>query len=308
MSTHPNDPFHSGSPVHPNADPNAAVQPVNKSGWGCFLWGCLGTLTVAVVVMIASMFGVYYFVTGQVEKYTDTHPADVPVVDWDEARLDELQARIDAFSDQVKSGSPEDSSGADPDGEAATDGGGDAANEVEESAVPADLPRELRLTSEEINALISSNEELRGKAFVRIEDGRLYGQVTLPTDQIPGGKGRFFNADAEFEVSMNNGVLVVRLTSASVKGEPIPEAFMEGFSQQNLAKDAYDDVETAELLRKFDKIEVVDDAIVLQLREPESETTDSEDSNDEESPAETESPKTEAAAEETVAEEAAVTE
>ncbi|WDQ18727.1 hypothetical protein [Rhodopirellula sp. P2] len=302
MSTQLNDPFHSGSPN----DPDAAVQPVNKSGWGCFVWGCLGTLTVAIVVMIASMFGVYYFVTGQVEKYTDTHPADVPVVEWDEARLDELQARIDAFSDQVKSGSQEEATDEGPDGEVATDDDGDATDTPDQPMVPADVPRELRLTSEEINALISSNEELRGKAFVRIEEGRLYGQVTLPTDQIPGGKGRFFNADAEFEVSMNNGVLVVRLTSASVKGEPIPEAFMEGFSQQNLAKDAYDDVETAELLRKFDKIEVVDDAIVLQLREPESEATDTNDSADEDSTEEDladeiESPATETSSPETTA-------
>ncbi|MFG0264286.1 MAG: hypothetical protein ACF8AM_03930 [Rhodopirellula sp. JB055] len=302
MSTPINDPFHSGSPHDPNADPNVAVQPAKKSGWGCFIWGCLGTLTVAIVVMIASGFGVYYFLTGQVEKYTDTQPADVPVVEWDEERLDELQARIDAFTEQVKSGSQEESTDTDTDGKVATDDADEAEGTSDESLVPAEVPRELRLTSEEINALISSNEDLRGKAFVRIEDGRLYGQVTLPTDQIPGGKGRYFNADAEFEVSMDNGVLVVRLTSASVKGEPIPEAFMEGFSQQNLAKDAYDDVETAELLRKFDKIEVVDDAIVLRLRDPSAEDAADGDAADDEREAETDSEDaTETAAEEPVA-------
>jgi hypothetical protein len=299
MSTPINDPFHSGSPH----DPQVAVQPAKKSGWGCFIWGCLGTLTVAIVVMIASVFGVYYFFTGQVEKYTDTQPANVPVVEWDEARLDELQARIDAFTEQVKSGSQEESTDADTDGKLATDDGDDAEGTSDEPMAPAEVPRELRLTSEEINALISSNEDLRGKAFVRIEDGRLYGQVTLPTDQIPGGKGRYFNADAEFEVSMDNGVLVVRLTSASVKGEPIPEAFMEGFSQQNLAKDAYDDVETAELLRKFDKIEVVDDAIVLRLREPNAEDEADTDEAADETDAEDESvtPATETPEQEPVA-------
>ncbi|WP_430454258.1 hypothetical protein [Rhodopirellula europaea] len=290
MSTHPNDPFQSGSPN----DPNAMTQPTKKSGWGCFIWGCLGTLTIAIVLMVASMFGVYYFVTGQVEKYTDTRPADVPVVDWDQERLDELQARIDAFSERVKGNSQ--------DADATTEEEDDASETTDELPVLAEAPRELRLTSEEINALISSNEDLRGKVFVRIEDGRLYGQVTLPTDQIPGGKGRYFNADAEFEVSMDNGVLVVRLTSASVKGEPIPETFMEGFSQQNLAKDAYDDVETAEMLRKFDKIEVVDDTIVLQLREPqpEDEATEADESTDDTEETTTETD-TETPAEETAA-------
>ncbi len=60
---------------------------------------------------------------------------------------------------------------------------------------------------------------------------------------------------------------------------------MEGFSQQNLAKDVYDDVETAELLRKFDKIEVVDDAIILQLREPDPENDSDETGASEESDA-----------------------
>lgn len=275
MSMHPTDPFQSGSPN----DPNVMAQPVKKSGWGCVIWGCLGTLTFAIVLMVASVFGAYYFFTGQVEKYTDDRPANVPVVEWEQEQLDELQARIDAFSEQVKSGSQD----------AETNGDGEIVGDDLETTDPlpvaADAPRELRLTSDEINALISANDELRGKAYVRIEESRLYGQITLPTDKIPGGKGRYFNADAEFEVSMDNGVLVVRLTSASVKGEPIPESFMEGFSQQNLAKDVYDDVETAELLRKFDKIEVVDDAIILQLREPDPENDSDETGASEESDA-----------------------
>lgn len=285
MPMHPTDPFQSGSPN----DPNSMHQPAKKSGWGCVIWGCLGSLTLAIVLLVASVFGAYYFFTGQVEKYTDVQPADVPVVEWEQQRLDELQARIDAFSERVKGDSQD---------AGATSKEDDASERTDESSVASEAPRELRLTSEEINALISSNEDLRGKAFVRIEDGRLYGQITLPTDQIPGGKGRYFNADAELEVSMENGVLVVRLTSASVKGEPIPEAFMEGFSQQNLAKDAYNDVETAEILRKFDKIEVVDDAIVLQLREPQP--------ADEASEADTSTDATENSASEVSAEEPAV--
>ncbi|MCR9207183.1 MAG: hypothetical protein NXI28_03060 [bacterium] len=271
MSTHPTDPFQSGSPN----DPNVMVQPAKKSGWGCVIWGCLGTLTFAIVLLVASVFGAYYLFT----KYTDDRPAEVPVVEWEQERLDELQARIDAFSEQVKSGSQDDETTID--GEIT----GDELETTDPSPVDADAPRELRLTSDEINALISANEELRGKAYVRIEESRLYGQITLPTDMIPGGKGRYFNADAEFEVSMDNGVLVVRLTSASVKGEPIPESFMEGLAQQNLAKDAYDDVETAELLRKFDKIEVVDDAIILQLREPDAENDSDETGASEDSDA-----------------------
>ncbi|MCC9641195.1 hypothetical protein LOC71_02840 [Rhodopirellula sp. JC740] len=261
MSTVVNDPFQSGSPTDPNLDPNAPNPAPKKSGIGCFVWGCLGTLLLAVVVMVGSMFAVYYFLTGQVEKYTDTQPAEIPVVQWDEGRLEELQSRIDAFSEQVR---PEDENA---EGVAATTDE-NATEETGPDAGETAAPRELRLTSEEINALISAQGDLQGKVYVEIENGKLRGKVTLPMDQIPGGKGRYLNADAEFDVSMSDGVLEVRITDANVKGEPLPEAFMEGFSQQNLAKDVYDDPETAEMLRKFDSIEVVDDAIVLRLRNP----------------------------------------
>ncbi len=220
------------------------------SGCGCWLFGCAGLMVGCLVLMAGLGFGGYWYLSGQVEKFTDTEPEQIPIVEMDEEALQRLQERIDSFSNQVT-----------PDS---------AATEAEEPTEVLDdadePPLELVLTANEINALIHSNEVLRGRAHVVIADGKIQAKVSIPTDQVPGGKGRYFNADAEVEVSMAGGILVIKLVDAKVKGESLPEAVMASLKEQNFAKEAYDDVDTAEILQCFESIEVIDDAIHLRLR------------------------------------------
>lgn len=258
-----NNPFHNtqNPEAVPGGEPGAAG--ANKGPWGCILWGCLGVAAFSIFGMLLTGFLTWRFLTGQVEKYTDLEAAEIPVVEYDDEALEELSQRLERFQTQVRG--PDDES---PELEAdlADNTETNVPDEPAEQMPPPEPIQELRLSAEEINALIGDNEQLRGKVFVRIEGGQLSGQVSIPTDMIPGGKGRYFNADADFSVSMENGILVIRLTGARVKGEPIPDEFMEGFSQQNLAKDAYNDAENAEILRKIESIQVVDDSILLKLR------------------------------------------
>jgi hypothetical protein len=247
------------APYAPNDPPGQGTRPPakTKSGIGCWIWGCLGVVVFMLIAIIGIGFGAYYFVTNQVANYTDTAPADVPVVELPPEELEALEARIESFTSEVR-GTDKTASETTPDGE--TDG-------TAESTGPATEPvKELVLTANDINALIASNAELKGKLFVEIEEGRVRGKASFPADAFPGGKGRFFNADAEFSVSMQDGLIMIRLTDASVKGERLPEQLLDGFSRENLAKEMYANPENAEMLRKFDRIEVVDDTIVLRLK------------------------------------------
>lgn len=211
--------------------------------------GCL-------VLMAGLGFGGYWYLSGQVEKFTDTEPEQIPIVEMDEEALQRLQERIDSFSNQV-----------------APDSAATEAEEPTEVLDDADEPPlELVLTANEINALLHSNEALRGRAHVVIADGKIQAKVSIPTDQVPGGKGRYFNADAEIEVSMTGGILVIKLVDAKVKGESLPEAVMASLKEQNFAEEAYDDVDTAEILQCFESIEVIDDAIHLRLRRDDAAT------------------------------------
>ncbi len=215
-----------------------------KSSTNCCLLGCLGSVLLVILLYLGGGFGAYWMFKGQVNKYTADAPADLPVVELPEEELAEIEQRVKSFKETVEAG---------------------------------ETPDELILTAKEINALIGKDDDMRGRVYVRIEDGLLSGDISLPTDAIPGGKGRFFNASATFDVSLENGVLIVTLADAEVKGEPLPAQFVDAMKQENLAKDAYKDPEVAETLRGFDSISVEGDKIVLKARavERSAESSDS---------------------------------
>jgi hypothetical protein len=210
-----------------------------KSGCGCWAWGCLSLLVIGVLGTVGIGVGGYMLVSKQVQTYTAEAPKQLPTVEYTAEELAELQERIENF------------------------------RKVAEEETKAE---ELVLTATDINALIQSNEELKGKVFAKIEDGLVGGEVSVPTDMIPGGKGRFFNANATFDVSMQDGVLIVTLKGAEVNGEPVPAQIVEAMSKENLARDAYKDPETAKMMRRVDSITVEDDKIILKLREKGSKT------------------------------------
>jgi hypothetical protein len=68
-------------------------------------------------------------------------------------------------------------------------------------------------------------------------------------------------------VTLEDGVLIVTLSKAEVKGEQVPEAFMQEIRKENLAKDLYKDPKNARMIGRFDSISVEDDKIVAKLRE-----------------------------------------
>ena len=234
---------------------------------GCWIAGCLGSLLLGVLLIGAMGFGGYWWLTQQVEKYTDAEPAPMPAVEMAPEEIAELQKRFADFFEEAMPEAGENGVGASTDGE--------------------DTPRELVLTAQQINALLQSNETLADRAYVEIEDSRIRAKVTIPTDQIPGGAGRHFNADAEIEVSLENGVLLIQIVDAKVKGESLPEEFAAELSKQNLAKELYDDANTAKMLQRFESIEVEDDTIRMRLKpteKPDKETPSSAKAAEETSP------------------------
>jgi hypothetical protein len=246
--------------------PQHEPPPPKKSGCSCVAIGCLGLTGLFVVGIAVMVGGGFWFIRSQVQTYTSDTPADIPVVEYSDEQLEELRARVDSFKARVAA-RDKDADADDP--ENAADPDNDA--EPDSDAVDVDPVQELALTAEEINALISAEEKMRGRVYVTIEEGELTGDISIPTDGFPGGSGRFLNASATFEVSMDDGILFVRINRAVVKGEPVPESIMEGLRQQNLAKDVYKDEENAEMLRKFESIRVDGDKLILKLRDPEEE-------------------------------------
>lgn len=249
-----------------------------SSSAGCFFWGCLIVVLLLIVGAVALGLGGYWLFTSytvQLEKYTSETPAEIPTVEMSEEEMQKLHERIESFKSTVQQGETATPAGQgepgeqEPTGEAANESGGQADGQAEGQAdgAAAKPPSELVLTADEINALIAEQKELRGRAHVRIEEGTIRGEVSIPTDMLPRGEGRYFNASAIFDVSMEDGILIVRITDATVKGEPVPGPILEAFRQQNLARDLYQDPKNARLLRKFESVSVEDDQIVMKLRQ-----------------------------------------
>lgn len=225
-----------------SAEPNAYQSPGpdenKKKGCGCFAWGCLGVVVLLLVVVIGGGFAVYSVAKSQINAYTEEEPAEVPVIEGTEEELAEIQSRVDSLT------------------QAAEDG---------------QAPPDLVLTADEINKLIAQNEQLKGRVYVTIADGEVTGEISFPLDELELpfslGKGRYLNATVTLAVSYQNGVLIVTVADATVKGEPLPEEFMQGLAAENLAKDLYSDPEQAEFLRKFESIEVRDNKIILRAKQ-----------------------------------------
>jgi hypothetical protein len=221
--------------MHDPYSPQVTKEPKQR---GCFFYGCITLIVLLVLTLIAGYLA-YRAIYSWAEKYTATSPEVFPPVEMAPEDRDALDKRVKEFTD----------------------------------ALAAEKPVEpLVLTSDELNALIAEKPDINGRVHVKIQDNKLTGQISVPLDAF-GLRGRFLNGSADFNVSLDNGVLFVTADNVTVKGKPLPDSLMQGFRTQNLAKDVYNNPENAEVLRKIEKVEVKDGKITIKARP--KETTDS---------------------------------
>ena len=208
------------------------VAPEKQLG-SCLLYGCLFSFLLILILVVVVGFTGYWFVKGQVNKYTADKPADLPIIEYSQVELAAIESRVEKFRETIEDGK---------------------------------TPDVLVLTADDLNALISKEDELKGRVHVAIQEGQVLGEVSIPTDFIPGGKGRYFNASATLNVSLDNGVLIVTLADATVNGERVPQEIIENIGKENLAEDIGKDPEVADILRRFDSLTIDEDKIILTPR------------------------------------------
>jgi hypothetical protein len=206
---------------------------------GCFFYGCLSLVVLSLVLVLIGYLGYRRLITWVVTEYTDTKPELIESVEVSPAQFQALQKRVADFK-------------------AALDG--------------QKVSQELRLTAEDINALIANDpgaKQFKNKLFVMIDGDRVSGKVSWPLDDIWRSKlkGRYLNGVATFKTSLESGVLLVTLEDLKVKGKPLPAQMLAQFKNQNLAQDVQHDAETARTIQKFDSIQVTNGAVVLKSRE-----------------------------------------
>jgi len=221
--------------------------PRRRSGCGCFMIGCLGTLLLMTLIAGVGVWGAYRFYQNQLEQFTSDAPVVLPGVDVSQEQVDATVQKLEDFEQQFEDGLS---------------------------------PQELIITVEEINALIARNPELRGRVAVTIDDGNLRADVSVPLDELPGGKGRFFNGSLTMHVELEEGVLIAYLVDAQANGRAVPEFLMSTLRKENLAKDLYRDVEIARTLQRCEKLIVESDRIILRVRQKHADSAQPSESSD----------------------------
>jgi len=217
-------------------------EPVRK-GRGCFFYGCFTLIVVVVLGVAGAYFGIRYVASKAILKYTDSGPMTLPKVEVSAEEAAGIQQRFKSFKAAIEAGAP-----AEP----------------------------LVLAEKELNALITASPDfakLKDKIYVSLDGSQIKGQVSLPMDDLPLptfvaglARGRFLNGAAGLNISLNNGLLLVTLQTLEVKGEPLPEQFLAGIRQQNLAQEVYKDAKNVETLGKLESVEIKDGAIEVRAR------------------------------------------
>ena len=200
----------------------------NKGGCGKVLG--VGCLTVIALLAVGGFFVYRNFdklVARVTAEYVSDKPAEMPVLKVTEQEKADLAKRVDAFTRSLKAGA----SG-----------------------------QELTLTSRDINALIQKNPgwaESGGRAYVTLDGDKIRGDVSLPLDKLGASfKGRWLNGSGTFRVETAAGRLLVFMDTLSVRDKTVPDKFMAGLRNKNLAEDAAKNPKNAEFLAKIESVSV----------------------------------------------------
>jgi hypothetical protein len=217
---------------------NSPTPPPARKGRGCFFYGCLTCLVLLVIVCVMAFFAVR-FVRNRINDYTQSAPMKLPRVEMPDAEFKQLEGRVKSFGEALDQGKP---------------------------------TEPLMLTERDVNALIvnaPNTKELADKVYVSLTGDQVKGQVSIPLTGLGWlGRGRYLNGDATFNVSLENGVLIVTAREIRVSGTPLPDSVMSQVRQENLAKEAYKDPKNAEAIRKLESIQVQDGQVIIKARAP----------------------------------------
>lgn len=167
--------------------------PPPQRGMGCFGRGCL-ILTVFILVLAAAFAaGTFFAVRYLRTSYFVTTPAELPVSTSTDQERETARVKWYDF----------------------------------ERAARAHTAARVELTADELNALISSERDLRGKAFVSIEGNTARLQVSIPLAFSRLLQGHYMNAECTVQSDPDGDPAHAHITSVIVNGKPVPEDVLD---------------------------------------------------------------------------------
>jgi hypothetical protein len=174
--------------------------PPRRQGLGCFARGCLILLVFAIVLAIACFAGMYWgfqrhsAIVHGIYWLAKTHsiaeaPVPVPEFNASENEIESIRERWQDFEQKTRAG---------------------------QSA-------EIELTSDDINTLIVTDRDIRGKFFVSIDGSQLHFQTSIPFGELIGRRGYYFNGDITVEFKDAESLENPQVNQLIVNGEQVPK-------------------------------------------------------------------------------------
>lgn len=177
--------------------------PPRRKGLGCFARGCLTLSIFAIVLAIAGFAGLYWGLHRNSALFYGSYwlaktrslaqaPTPVPEFNASGQQIQLVQERWQDFEQKAR--------------------GGQAA--------------EIELSADDINALIATSEDARGKVFVSIDGNQLRLQASVPIGEFLGRPGYYFNGDVIIEPEGAQSLDSPRFRRITINGEKVPSDFL----------------------------------------------------------------------------------
>src|SRR5262245_53646011 len=177
--------------------------PPRKQGLGCFARGCLTLLIFAIVLAIACFAGMYwglhrhsalFYGSYWLAKTRSISQAPTPVPEFSglDQQMQSVRERWQDFEQNMRAGQP----------------------------------AEIELSADDINGLIPTSADMRGKLFAWIEGNQLRLQASVPIGGFLGRPGYYFNGDVTIELNGTQSLDNPQFGRITVNGEQVPADFL----------------------------------------------------------------------------------
>jgi len=177
--------------------------PPRRKGLGCFGRGCLILSVFAIVLAIACFAGMYWGLHRHSALFYGSYwlaktrsiaeaPAPVPEFSASEQQIQRVRERWQDFEQKTR----------------------------------AAQPAEIELSADDINALIATSDDVRGKVFVSIDGSQFRFQASLPIGAVLGKPGYYFNGDVIIELKGAQSLGSLQFSRIAINGEQVPTDFL----------------------------------------------------------------------------------
>ena len=185
--------------------------PPKPAASGCFTKGCL------VLVVCAGVAFLIFGVASYLVYSGGSKPTKLPVEEIPRAELADVKQRVDQFQALPPAPAP-----------APTAAPAAAVPDVTPTAPPltSTPERQLVLTADEINGLISANRKSRGHAYVSLSGNTAHVQISISSDKVPDFPSGYLNGSFTITTNGPTPISALQVSKIRANGLPVPSGVL----------------------------------------------------------------------------------